>query len=562
MRGDIWRSSRLMLSSAAQSTGLWSSRLYRKRRALCWAALALSGLAAQSLVLFRGPRFLVSAVVNDDHFYFLEAAWRLFRDGFVTFDGIHATNGLQLLWFAAVLPLAALAPSKLALLYGALALSFIFNAASLLVIWRIGEDLGRPRFALLLGSLWAFLIWTSHEYSRGMDNSLHGPVFWLCLWSLLRFLRSIEEGREPPLQLLSFALVANAWTRADAGVYSAVLLLGALMFWGNRAGGLGTVLRDHRRLLLRTGAIILAGASLQLILWRIAGDTFLPISGIVKASWLESGHCGARCFPDFASAWAMGLPSPQLRHMLPGAVLAFSIGFPGLLSILILGLRRRAELTVLFQGLVLLFVAMFLYHVAIVSLSVPYPSYFEWYRAPHHVTWIFGISVAVECGREAILGARLRLAVRRVVATLCAALVISSLLMLVRFARIEAPDGIRAGIYDAALELNDDPVPGLVLGAMNAGILGYFTSSAVVNLDGLMNDYDYYRRVLTGETSLRDYLEETSVDYVVDYDDDSRLADLPIVRRFEADALGRAVKIWKVRSDWGPDPAAPLGSTP
>ena len=78
--------------------------------------------------------------------------------------------------------------------------------------------------------------------------------------------------------------------------------------------------------------------------------------------------------------------------------LAVSIGFVVVLLGLVVALWRRTEFTLLFQALLSLLTAMFVYHVAIVSLSVPYPSYFEWYRAPHHITWVFAISVAVECG--------------------------------------------------------------------------------------------------------------------------------------------------------------------
>ena len=55
-------------------------------------------------------------LTNDDTYYYLQTAWNARHLGFVTFDGINATNGVQFLWFSILYGLTFLADDKLAFL--------------------------------------------------------------------------------------------------------------------------------------------------------------------------------------------------------------------------------------------------------------------------------------------------------------------------------------------------------------------------------------------------------------------------------------------------------------
>ena len=66
---------------------------------------------------------------------------------------------------------------------------------------------------------------------------------------------------------------------------------------------------------------------------------------------------------------------------------------------------------------------------------------------------------------------------------------------------------------DANLEKN------AIVGAFNAGQLGFFSNRSVVNLDGLINHVSYFENVLRDESqgALAEYIDRMGIDYVVDY---------------------------------------------
>ncbi len=55
--------------------------------------------------------------------------------------------------------------------------------------------------------------------------------------------------------------------------------------------------------------------------------------------------------------------------------------------------------------------------------------------------------------------------------------------------------------------------PGSIIGSTGGGVLGYFTQDRIiVNLDGLINSYEYYQLMQEGRAS--EYLDEIGLDYL------------------------------------------------
>ena len=101
--------------------------------------------------------------------------------------------------------------------------------------------------------------------------------------------------------------------------------------------------------------------------------------------------------------------------------------------------------------------------------------------------------------------------------------------------------------YNAALWIAENSSPDTVFASWNAGELGFFSNRTFINLDGLINNVDYFERVLHGPTSLTDYLMENNVDFIVDYAKYSSIPDFPVVQTFPInDESGRSIHIWKV----------------
>jgi hypothetical protein len=65
----------------------------------------------------------------------------------------------------------------------------------------------------------------------------------------------------------------------------------------------------------------------------------------------------------------------------------------------------------------------------------------------------------------------------------------------------------------------------------------------------LINNVDYYERVLHGSTSLTDYLIENNVDFIVDYKTYASIPEFPVVHTFPInDGSGRSIHVWQVSS--------------
>ena len=76
---------------------------------MCLLTLRASLIACLGAIQFVMPLILISQagsarinafLTNDDTYYYLQTAWNARHLGFVTFDGINATNGVQFLWFS------------------------------------------------------------------------------------------------------------------------------------------------------------------------------------------------------------------------------------------------------------------------------------------------------------------------------------------------------------------------------------------------------------------------------------------------------------------------------
>src|SRR5688572_8365649 len=106
--------------------------------------LAVVQLIIQVSLLTKGIEYAAVSLIIDDTYYYLQTAWNAKILGLVTFDGLHTTNGVQLLWFVIIYLLAWLAETKTALLYTTLAVSFLLNGLCYLLILKIGAILKQP----------------------------------------------------------------------------------------------------------------------------------------------------------------------------------------------------------------------------------------------------------------------------------------------------------------------------------------------------------------------------------------------------------------------------------
>ena len=518
-----------------------------KQAAFIILILAVVQFIIQVSLLAKGMEYAAVSLIIDDTYYYLQTAWNAKILGLVTFDGLHATNGVQLLWFVIIYLLAWLAETKNALLYTTLAVSFLLNGLCYLIILKIGKILKQPVLALFMASLWGLQSLPFRIYSMGMENSLHALVFWCVIWQSFEFLTRVQNNEKPNFRDLTVVLILNAWTRLDSALLSAVLFTFCV-------GMLAYAYRHNLRLFLErqgkaiAGSCFLAGFGLiaQLTAFRLMGDSFLPVSALIKTSRAGLGS-DIEPLDRLLEIFLLGMPS-ILQGRFPAFVLVL-LGISGVLLVILVRMIIRnhtAETRAFLNLWSCLLVGELIYYGYVALSGVAYTPYFIWYRSPSFIFWIITGSLLA-----LFAFVHLRLANQSLNILKAAPIGLTVVIFAVAiylFARsINFTSKLYAARYDAALWIAENSPPDTVFAAWNAGQLGFFSNRTFINLDGLINNVDYYERVLQGSTSLTDYLIENKVDYIVDYNIYHSIPDFPVVRTFPIkDGSGQSIQIWQV----------------
>lgn len=509
----------------------------------------------QMSLLTKGMEYAAISLIIDDTYYYLQTAWNAKLLGFVTFDGLHPTNGVQLLWFVIIFILALLAKSKAVLLFSALAVIFLLNALCYLIILRIGAVLKQPVLMLFMASFWALQSLPFRIYSMGMENSLHALIFWAAIWQSTEFLIRLQKQEEPNFRGLTVVLIFFVWTRLDSGLIAVVLFSFCL-------GMLAFAYRHNLRMLFTryskaiAGSIVLAGLGFvaQLTAFLLMGDSLLPVSAMVKTNGISRG-LSLEAAVKLVDVVILGMPL-ILQGRFPALVLIL-LGLLGILFVVRSGARlpdHQGRLRIFLNLWACLFVGELLYHVYIAVSGVEYIEYFAWYRSPSYIFWLLTASLIALFVMDHLKLSGYSAAIRRWV-PIGSSLVIFALATYMFARSVNFTSKLYSARYDAALWIAENSPPDAVFAAWNAGQLGFFSNRTFINLDGVINSVDYYERVLRGPTPLTDYLIENNVDYVVDYSTYDRIPDLPVVHVFPLDdGSGRSIQIWQVTSHFSSSP--------
>ena len=511
------------------------------------AILAIVQFILQGSLLTRGMEYAAVSLIVDDTYYYLQTAWNAKVLGFVTFDGLHATNGVQLMWFVIIFLLAMLVKTKTTLLFTTLTVSFLLNGLSYFVILKIGAVLKQPDLALFMAGFWALQSLPFRIYSMGMENSLHALVFWCVVWQSVAFLIRVQKKEKPNFLGLTVVLILNAWTRLDSALLSAVLFTFCV-------GILAYTYRHDLRLFLQSHSKAIAGSSLlagmglmaQLAAFRLMGDSFLPVSALVKTSAAGRGT-DTEPIDKLTEVILLGMPS-----ILQGRLPAFALILLGVCGIALVILARVAiryhseEIRAFLNLWSCLLVGEILYYGYIALSDVEYSPYFIWYRSPSFIFWIItgALITSFALAQTRLLKPSPNI---RHWAPVGLSLVIFAVAIYMFARSLDFTSKLYAARYDAALWIAENSSPDTVFASWNAGQLGFFSDRTFINLDGLINNVDYYERVLQGSTPLTDYLMENNVDFIVDYAIYASIPDFPVVHTFPLnDGSGRSIHIWQV----------------
>lgn len=527
---------------------------FRRVASVIFAYAAIQFIIQLSL-LTRGIEYAAASLVIDDTYYYLQTAWNAKLLGLVTFDGLHATNGVQLLWFVIIVFLAMLAPSKVVLLFATMTVGFLLNALCYLIILKIGTILKQPVLALFMAALWALQSLPFRIYSMGMENSLHALVFWCVLWQAVEFLLRVQNQEKPNFWGLTVVLILNAWTRLDSALLSAIIFafcVGMLAY--TYRDNFNLFFQAHGKAILASSVLAGFGLLVQLGAFQWMGDSLLPVSALVKTSAAGRG-VDIEPLEKLFNVITLGMPA-ILQGRFPALVL-ISLGILGVLLVILARkpIRQQSGEMRAFHDLWLCLLSCEIVYYVYVALSeVEYAPYFIWYRSPSFIFWIAtGSLIAL----SVFIHPRLVKYPSRMLdwAPIASSLAIFAVAIYMFVRGVNFTSELYVARYNVALWMAENSPPDTVFAAWNAGQLSFFSDRTVINLDGVINSVDYFERVLVGPTSLVDYLAENHVDYIVDYSMYRPLPDYPVVQSFPLnDATGRSIHIWQVSAQQSSTP--------
>lgn len=483
---------------------------------------------------------------GDDAYYYFKIAYNYPETGTWSFDSIHSTNGVQPLW-AVILTAVAQVMAWVGLrepdLFArcAVGLTALFHVISCVLLFRllarqVSLAVGAAAAAALL--LPSGIVW---QHVWGMENSLYAFLLVATLYQYLFGFRGRESvGRAAVLGLL---LGLTVLARLNAGLL-VICSVAALVLADQPRSA-----RERMRL-----AVVAATASAccvvpYLLLNYATTGHPLPVSGAIKGvlttHYLQDNGFESR----FSLAYAQSVierSAPALQWFfnsriadgsaILGARALFpeeypkSMGLLVLVSLLPFGFGPpKAWLAALGSAFARLRPLWFVLVYAALNLTVSVFLY------PHQVGyaitrwWLVETEIVVVVVVCTVVGTALScLGSRLVVPDVRHRLVMMLLLLLVlahgqRFARVYWDGEYRAQDWNPSW--NDEPIRAArwlakeaphdaVVGAWNAGVLGYHAKQRVTNLDGLINNFELlpYLR----DRKLGAYITKNSITYLSD----------------------------------------------
>lgn len=449
------------------------------------AALCVAALAAYLLVA-------IPSVVNartganqfqDDAFYYLVPAKHFLETGRFTFDGWTPTYGFHPLWMAVTLATTAIVgpaapPEELVFGLNLVEKAIQGIAVALCLAWFVRE---RETDAFATGYLGIALLLLCPYFivfHQGMETTL----------AVLLLAAAIRALRGDRLFLLGVVLALLFLCRLDSGFFVG-LPLAAYAAWSRRG---------VPRRAWALAPLVVAMAAMPLAYLAATGRP-VPISGAIKSSFPAVTWHGSYFVEPFNVAAMYGW-----RTLLRGlnvwqCILLVAFGMAG---VALAAVDRRAKRDVAAIAFVSLSLVANLLLFQKWEKSVD-PRYFALPMAAAAFVFIAGVNGAAHRVRRPGFVARLPLA------AIVVALALEAAVLASRFdASMNARDDTKEVYLDLAKKLPRDAV----VAGTDVGALAFWTGRRTINLDGVMNDFEYQKVLRDGK--LAEYLKLEGVTHV------------------------------------------------
>lgn len=522
--------------------------LYRRSRSLL--VLAAIPLLAQAFV--PTDQFVLRA---DDAFYYFQVAVNHVKYGFWTFDGLNRTNGVQPLWAILLTGLAHLVAwfgttDKFVLARVFVALCVLLHYASALVLLHVLARRTTAGMAIAAAGGLIFPLNMMWLHAWGMENSLYA----LTLVGTVAYFELVHRAQPTrrSAAILGGLIGLTILARLNAVLFAIVFGV----YYLCRAG-------QPSRLIDRAKLVSVTAAVSALLVLPYVGSNLattghlLPISGAAKTVenrlLLDKAGTDTRASIAFLREMVHRGQYPMrwffTMHTLNGAWILGSrailgetgavdpLPFVGVLVILILLplVRGRPREWFEFLRTRLALLKPFSYVAAFAALNlvisvIAYPNQVRyamvsWWLVEAEIT-ITVISATV-CVAWAAYLTRPVVPQRRLASIV--PLVLAGL-TLVQSQRVVGQWFRGAAVrYDWNLSWNDQMYRGAqwlsanvpedaILGSWNSGVIAYYSKQRLINLDGLINNFDYLPYLASGRQA--DYIKERHIRYLVDLDEE------------------------------------------
>ena len=438
---------------------------------------------------------LLRDVNGDDSFYYFQIAKNLAEGKFSTFDGgITRTNGYHPLWLLLITPFYWVFDPERAL-FAIKAFEIMLTAGGVALV-ALSARLARLPWILLFAAL-PLLFYHKYGFLAGMESAASLFMLGLLFLAMSLFARNPARWKWH----LTVAAFALPWVRLEFAAVSVAATAALLLIewpYRERTPGASSALR---------AGIPLFGACSGILAYfaynRLVFGGALPVSGAIRQVWSqarwesEGGYSLASNFRDVLQVYEFDYG------------LSVSLGICACFSLVLWFTRRARErddrLLLIFlaaaSGLAVGHIAKFVQTVLMIH---PYWGSYNRYFVPLYL--MEALIVPIGCYVALHLVRRfVDPGLRRAVHILRPSIVIVCALVLFMRTDFTAPfqfvdraseSSVRefeVSDYLGAQVMNRVLPENSVIGSWDSGVLGYFSRFPVVNLDGMVNTWDYLR---------------------------------------------------------------------
>lgn len=463
----------------------------RPRRSSAGKAVVYLAIAVVISVFLLINTFGVQLV--DDGYYYLEIARNISSGNGITFDGLNRTNGFHPLWQAVLVPVFLMTQSRDLAAQAVTMLQTLLFAASGFILYRILiENTKKILLSVAAAAFWLLNFWF---WSKGALSGMETGLLIFCYGiSLLLFTRSLRGMYST--WPLSISLIAACMARLD----SLALVFGICLIF---------ILSGKLRDALRTGLPVMIYLILYVIVNKLYFGGIFPVSGYIKSAagtellrhLFASGDTrffqhGVINFVNFAT----------LEGRLPLSAMIAVTG--GTLCTVVWFLKKA------FTPIRELMAVCWCYNI---SLLIYYSFMYESLLDIYTYYWypvIFGIMISSVLVLSRIKFRFLRNTIAWII---LAGLVVFNIVYAqdrLQGYSFVIPDSERPERHGVNyLNTLDD---GTIIGSWDAGYVGYYCRHRVVNLDGLVNNYEYQR--ILDDRGLEKYLYMQDITCIANID--------------------------------------------